>query len=88
MDVNRTNEPGVKQSMTTKITIEVSRDGWTRGLQVSINLLDEDGNGHGYRIAGPKFNGSSKALLTETLDAGDAEEIRRYLEHIEPRAAS
>ncbi|HEY3652342.1 MAG TPA: hypothetical protein VGL33_30540 [Streptosporangiaceae bacterium] len=67
-----------------KITIDVSRDGLTNSLQLSINQLDEDDAGHGYRLAGPKFNGSGKVLLSRTLDERDAAEIRRYLDAVFP----
>ena len=70
--------------MADKLTLEVTRDGWTKGIQLSINQLDEEGLGHGYRLAGPKFNGSGETLLTRTLDERDAEEIRRYLDAVFP----
>jgi hypothetical protein len=70
--------------MTDRLTIEVSRDGLTEGLQLSINQLDEEDAGHGYRLAGPKFNGSGETLLTRTLDERDAKEIRRYLDAVFP----
>lgn len=57
------------------ITLSVSRDGWTEGIQLSIG-----DSSSGYRLAGPKFNGSSKNLVSRTLDAGDAEEIRKFLD--------
>src|SRR5262245_27779068 len=66
------------------ITLEVGRDGWTGGLQLSINKRDESGAGTGYRIKGPKFNGSGETLLTAKLDARDAREIRDYLKKIPP----
>lgn len=71
-------------SGTDKIAIDVSRDGLTNGLQLSINQTGEDGAGHGYRLAGPKFNGSGKVLLSRTLDERDAAEIRRYLDAVFP----
>jgi hypothetical protein len=74
--------------MADKLTIEVSRDGWTNGLQLSINQTDENGAGHGYRLAGPKFNGSGETLLTATLDERDAEEIRHYLNAAFPLVAA
>ena len=74
--------------MTDKLTIDVTRDGWTNGLQLSINQLDEHGAGHGYRLAGPKFNGSGEALLSRTLDERDAGEIRRYLDAVFPVSPS
>ena len=61
--------------MTVKL--EVYRDGWTGGIQVSIG--DEDG---GYRLLGPKFNGSGVLLASTELDKGDADNIREYLDAI------
>jgi hypothetical protein len=58
-----------------------------RPLQVSINKLDADGGGHGYRIAGPKFTLSGSRLLRRVkLDPHAAAEIRRYLDLVEPAA--
>lgn len=56
------------------IKIEVYQDGWTKGFQLCIG--DENG---GYRIAGPKFNGSGKLLLSKTLDERDKKEILSYI---------
>jgi hypothetical protein len=69
---------------TDRITLEVDRDGWTNGIQLSINRLNEEGVGSGYRLAGPKFNGSGKTLLTRTLDQRDADEIRTCLDAVFP----
>jgi hypothetical protein len=56
-----------------------------RPIQVSINKLDADGSGHGYRIAGPKFTLSGARLLRRVrLDARAARVIRRYLDMVEP----
>lgn len=66
--------------MADKLVMEVSKDGWTKGLQLSISYLDENSRGHGYRIAGPKFNGSSVTLLKTELTERDAAEIRGYLD--------
>ena len=63
--------------MSQKITLEVSRE--HGAYQLSINQVDENGAGHGYRIAGPKFSGGSQPVLTVVLDARDAAEIRGYL---------
>lgn len=70
--------------MADRLTLEVSRDGWTKGLQLSINQRDEKGLGSGYRLAGPKFNGSGETLLTRTLTEEDAKEIRTYLDAMFP----
>lgn len=81
-----TTEPSaLTAGSSDRLTLEVSRDGWTGRLQLSINQLDSDGCGHGYRLAGPKFNGSGEKLLTRTLDERDAEEIRTYLDHVFPQ---
>jgi hypothetical protein len=69
-----------------RIVIDVDRDGWTKHLQMNIVQLDENGSGHGYRLAGPKYNGSSKNLLRCELDERDAREIRQYLDAAFPTA--
>lgn len=70
--------------MPDRLIIEVSRDGWTNGLQLGISQLDENNTGDGYRLAGPKFNGSSKSLLKRELDDRDVKEIRSYLHAVFP----
>ena len=71
--------------MTDRLTIEVHRDGLTGKLQLAIHQTDENGAGNGYRLAGPKFNGTGETVLTATLDADDAAEIRRYLDAAFPQ---
>jgi hypothetical protein len=56
--------------------IHVDQDRVTGELQVSIH----DGSG-GYRLAGPKYVGSSKTLLAHVLDGRDVKEILRHLRH-------
>ncbi|SOD80017.1 hypothetical protein SAMN06272781_6826 [Streptomyces sp. 1222.2] len=65
---------------TAHVVFEVSKDGWTGGLQLGISELDENGGGHGFRLAGPKFNGSSKTLLKYEVTERDADEIRKFLD--------
>ena len=55
---------------------------------MSINQLAGDGTGHGYRLAGPKFNGTGETLLERPLDERDAAEIRRYLDAMFPHPAA
>jgi hypothetical protein len=56
------------------VHLSVSKDGATGRLQLSI------GNEvYGYRIAGPKFNGSSKEILGHKLSERDALEIAGYV---------
>ncbi|MEU6057940.1 hypothetical protein [Streptomyces sp. NPDC047097] len=70
--------------MSERIEFTVDRDGWTTGLQLNIAQLDENNRGWGYRLAGPKYNGSSKNLLTAILTERDAEEIRAKLNAVFP----
>jgi len=61
--------------MKNTVHLTVSKDGWTNGFQLSID--DEYG---GYRLAGPKFNGSSETIFKLPLDSErDIKEIRSYL---------
>lgn len=69
-------------TMTPRVVISVDRDGYTNGIQLSINAVDDDGCGHGYRIFGPKYLGDSELVREYTLDKRDADEIRRYLDLI------
>lgn len=62
------------------LILRVDKDGWTGGIQISI----EDDEIGGYRIAGPKYNGSSINLLKRVLTQRDAEEIRDYLDRSFP----
>lgn len=72
--------------MTDRIELHVDRDGWTKGLQVNLVQLAETNHGMGYRLAGPKYNGSSRNLLTARLDERDAREIRQQLDAVFPQA--
>lgn len=55
--------------------IYVDKDGWTDRIQVAI------GDGlTGYRLAGPKYNGSSIELVKQRLTKRDIEEIKQFLE--------
>lgn len=58
--------------------MEIYRDGWTGALQLSIG--DDHG---GYRLIGPKFNGSSAVLASRVLDDRDIAELRRYCDQAE-----
>lgn len=60
----------------------VDRDGWTGGYQLSI----DDDNG-GFRIAGPKYNGSSKRLIHHRITERDVHRIREYLDKVKPAVA-
>lgn len=66
------------------VAIEVHRDGMTGGLQLSIGIPDSVG----YRIAGPKFSGTSESLLKRVLTQRDVDEIRHYLDMAFPSKES
>lgn len=51
-------------------------------FQLSINMEDENGRGHGYRIHGPKYDGRSKTITRHKVTPRDVEEIERYLVHV------
>ncbi|MGW9170128.1 hypothetical protein [Streptomyces decoyicus] len=70
--------------MADSLVFFVDKDGWTGGLQVSLNQLDENQAGWGYRLYGPKYNGSSENVLRFTLGDRDAAEIRKMLDTVFP----
>jgi hypothetical protein len=49
--------------------------------RMSINVEDEHGPGHGYRLAGPKYCGChpGQVRVRAVLDERDVTEIRSYL---------
>lgn len=75
-----TSSQNPSSTSSKRIVMDVSKDGWTGGIQLGISELDEYGRGHGFRIAGPKYNGSQKRLLEVELDQRAADEIRSYLD--------
>ena len=58
--------------------ISVDRRDCDDGLQLSIGV-EGDGGSHGYRIAGPKYDGRGKTLLKHYINERDVGEIMRYL---------
>ena len=52
----------------------VDRDGLTKGIQLSIDGLET-----GFRLAGPKYNGSSLPLLRRELTEEDCRELEKYI---------
>jgi len=72
----------------TKVTLDIDRDRYTGGIQVLIGVENDEGVGHGYRLAGPKCLGDSTSLKRVTLTEDDARQIRRYLDTIYPAAVA
>lgn len=54
--------------------------------QLSINAMDDEHSGHGYRLMGPKYIGRSRNLRTVELTQRDADEIRSILDDAFPPA--
>ena len=52
------------------------------GVQVSISDLDDNGAGDGYRLLGPKFDGTSRLLAKHELDERDAAELERFAKKV------
>lgn len=66
------------------LTVEVSEDGVTGGLQVALCEVHEDGGGTAHLLAGPEFNGTGRILFARRLTARDAQAIRFYLNAVFP----
>lgn len=47
--------------------------------QLSIDVDYEGGGGHGYRVAGPKYDGTSCSVMRHRLTQRDISELRVYL---------
>lgn len=61
-----------------KVYLSIDRRG-DGALQLSINVETDGGGGHGYRIAGPKYDGTGQTLIKHYLTERDISEIRSYL---------
>lgn len=77
-------EPVSPPSEGLGLTLDLDRDGWTRGFQLSLTVTKDGKPQHGYRLAGPKYNGSSTNIQRRTLTQHDADEIRRMLDRVFP----
>ena len=55
--------------------------------QLSLNAMDGEHSGHGYRLMGPKYAGRSRNLRTVELTKRDADEIRKILDEVFPPKA-
>lgn len=59
--------------MSKPVYLTVSNAG---GNNLQLSIDDEDG---GYRLHGPKFNGSSRPLIQHRLTARDCDELEQYI---------
>ena len=73
--------------MAKRVVINVDRDGWTKCFQLSVDVEDEAGGGFGYRLAGPKFNGSSTSVFKHVLSESDARQLRSFIDKAFPVTA-
>ena len=70
---------------TATITLDrANNDREYPAYQLSINAMDGENSGHGYRLMGPKFVGNSRNLRTVELSQRDADEIRAILDEVFP----
>ena len=62
------------------IFISLGMEGLTGGYQLSINEVDKNGDGTGYRLAGPKFSGCGHEIMKTRIDKRAAKELIKYAE--------
>jgi hypothetical protein len=68
--------------MSETVSISAWLDQATGLYQLDIGVQDENGYGHGFRLSGPKFSGSSKLLVSAKIGKREADEIKEYLEMV------
>lgn len=77
-----TDTPAEKKAT---ITLDVTgNDPKFPAYQLSINAMDGEMSGHGYRLMGPKYLGRSRNLRAADLDQRDADSIRGILDEVFP----
>lgn len=76
-----TNQPAKKATLTLDTA---NSDPKFPTYQLSINAMDGETSGHGYRLMGPKYAGRSQNLRTVELTQRDADEIRAILDEVFP----
>jgi hypothetical protein len=65
---------GCKVSKAAGVCLCIDRNGWDGGLQVSVDF-----GGSGYRLCGPKYNGSSTPVIRHKLTQRDCDELERAI---------
>lgn len=69
-----------KNRSTERVTLSVDKtDGH---IQVSINVVDDNYYGHGYRLVGPKYDGRSTQVAEVTLTQRDVQQVMAYLRKV------
>jgi hypothetical protein len=79
-----TTQPQASPKKATITLDSANNDHQYPAYQLSINALDGEHSGHGYRILGPKYAGRSRNLRTAELSRRDADEIRAILDEVFP----
>jgi hypothetical protein len=80
-----TDQPAEKKATITLDT--ANNDRQFPAYQLSINAMDGEQSGHGYRLMGPKYLGRSRNLRTVDLSQRDADSIRGILDEVFPPAS-
>jgi hypothetical protein len=75
-----------KNGKKNGVYIEV--DGGCEGDSLSIMEIDEQGNGGGKRLVGPKAWGGSETLYSFQIFQSEADEIREVLDRNFPKEAA
>ena len=70
--------------MTKYTRVAVETDTANR---MSINAYEANDSGHGYRLAGRKYDGTGSRVVVADLSQRDADEIRKYLDLVFPITA-
>jgi hypothetical protein len=76
------DQPAKKATITLD---QANKDREFPAYQLSLNAMDGEDSGHGYRLMGPKYLGRSRNLRTVELSQRDADEIRAILDEVFPQ---
>jgi hypothetical protein len=79
---NPTEATEAPQKKATITLDSANSDRQFPAYQLSINAMDGENSGHGYRLMGPKYLGRSRNLRTADLDQRDADSIRGILDEV------
>jgi hypothetical protein len=75
------DQPGKKATITLD---QANRDREFPAYQLSLNVVESENRGHGFRLMGPKYVGQSRNLRTVELSQRDADKIRAILDEVFP----
>jgi hypothetical protein len=78
------DQPAKKATITLD---QANRDREFPAYQLSLNVVESENRGHGFRLMGPKYVGQSRNLRTVELSQRDADKIRAILDEVFPDSA-